>query len=48
VTIKEACDILGVGRTKLNELMKTELEVKHIGRSVKIKADSIRHYLARP
>lgn len=47
VTIKEACDILGVGRTKLNELMKTDLEVKRIGRSVKIKAESIRAFLGR-
>lgn len=47
VTIKEACEILDVGRTKLNELMKTDLEVKRIGRSVKIKADSIRAFMGR-
>ncbi len=48
VTIAEACEILGVSRTKLNELMKTDLEVKRIGRSVKIKAQSIREYMDRP
>ena len=47
VTIAEACEILGVSRTKLNELMKTDLEVKRIGRSVKIKAPSIRAFMDR-
>lgn len=47
VSIAEACEILDVGRTKLNQLIKTDLEVKRIGRSVKIHADSIRDYLKR-
>ena len=47
VSIAEACEILGVGRTKLNELMKSDLQIKRIGRSVKIIAQSIRDYLAR-
>ena len=47
VSIAEACEILDVGRTKLNELMKSDLQIKRIGRSVKIIAQSIRDYLAR-
>lgn len=45
VSIAEACEILGIGRTKLNELIKTDLEIKRMGRRVQILAQSIRDYL---
>lgn len=47
VSVKRACEILCVGRTKLYELMKTDLEVKMIGRNPKIIMQSVRDYIDR-
>jgi excisionase family DNA binding protein len=49
VTVEEAARALGIGRTKLYELMKTEAEtlpVVRIGRAVRIHVDDVRRLAA--
>lgn len=48
ITIVGAAKVLGVSRTTVYELVRTEqLEVVHIGRSVRVPVDAIDRYVAR-
>ena len=47
VTTREACEILGVGRTKLHELLSTgELRARKLGRATRIEMASLEEYAA--
>jgi excisionase family DNA binding protein len=47
VTVKEACEILAVGRTKLNELLTAgELRARKVGRGTRIETASLEEYAA--